>query len=66
MVKKVTLIVCVLVVLVIATNSLLAYPLGASHMQLNAVPESWSLMALGSVLISGATVLRRRWSPPTK
>ncbi len=69
MVKKI-LFLCALVILVIATSSLLgaiSHPLvSASHFQLNAVPESWGLMAMGSVLISGATVLRRHWSPPAK
>ena len=66
MVKTISLILCVLVTLVVATSSLLAYPLGAATIHLSAVPESWSLMLLGSVLISGATVLRRRWSAPGK
>jgi hypothetical protein len=67
MVKKIWLLICVPLVLVIATSTVFASPLGvAGHIQLNAVPESWSLMLLGSVLISGATVLRRRWSSPGK
>ena len=67
MVKKVSYILLLILTVAAPFGTASATPvLAANHLQAGTIPESGSLIVLGSILISGASLLRRKWAPRTK